>query len=148
MFSLDDLDVTKACEKGYEFEVSDDATGKGVGIFLTVLGAHADRITEYTKKSLNERRLEEAMAQKRDPRGKRPNVVPIEEDIEFSTELVALRVIGWRGIKEPYSHANAVRLCKSNPAIKEQILKESDNLANFPTTFSTPSDSTSGTQPG
>lgn len=148
MYSLKDLDVTKACEQQYEFEVTDDATGKGVGIFLSIIGGHAERITEFTKRSLNDRRLAEAMHTKTDPRNKRPVVIPIEDDIEFSTELVALRIVGWRGIQEPYSHENAVTLCRTNPTIKEQILKESENLENFTRTFSGSSRSTSDTQPG
>jgi len=131
MISLNDLDVTRACDTPHEFEVVDDSTGKGLGVYLSVLGAHAQVIADYTVKSLNERRLATALAEKRDPRGKNPVVVPVEDDIEFSTELVALRVVGWRGISEPYSHENAIRLCTKNPSIKEQILAHSEKMANF-----------------
>lgn len=148
MYSLDDLDVTKACEQQYEFEVRDESTGKGIGLFLTVIGGHAERITEFTKKSLNDRRMAEAMAAKRDPRGKEVRIVPIEEDLQFSTELVAMRIVGWRGIKEPYTPEGAVKLCTINPLIKEQVLAASDNLKNFPMTFSASSPSTSASQPG
>jgi len=146
MLSLNDLDVTKACEVQFEFEVKDE-DGKGTGIFLTVIGGHAQAISDFTKKRLNEYRVAEAMAEKRDPRGKTPRVVSIEDDMEFSTELVAMRVTGWRGISEPYSHENAVKLCTINPPIKEQILAVSDDLKNFPTPFSTNAVSTSGTAP-
>lgn len=134
-FSLDDLDQARVCDTPFEFEVTDDATGKGIGIFLSVIGGQAKRITDLTTKTLNERRIAEAMAQKTDPRNKRPHehVVPIEDDLEFTTELVAIRVVGWRGrIKEPYSHANAVKLCKTNQPIRDQILEKSENLKNFP----------------
>lgn len=148
MYSINDLDVTKSCETGYEFEVTDDVTGKGTGLFLTVIGGHAQRIADFTKKSLNERRLADAMAEKRDPRGKNPKVHLVEEDIEFSTELVAMRIIGWRGISDPYSHENAVKLCTVNPPIKEQVLARSEDLKNFPSPFSTASSSTSDSPPG
>lgn len=150
MLSLDDLDVSKACEVAYEFEVKNEITGKGTGVFLTVIGGHAQKILDYSKKEMNARRVAEAMADKRDPRGKNPEakVIPIEQDIEFSTELVAMRIVGWRGISDPYTHENAVRLCKINPPIKEQILAVSEDLKNFPTPFSKSPASTSGTQPG
>ncbi len=148
MLSLNDLDVSKACEVAHEFEVKDEVTGKGTGLFLTVIGGHAQAIQDFSKKELNARRLAEALAAKRDPRGKNPKVVSIEEDIEFSTELVAMRIVGWRGIVEPYSHENAVRLCTINPPIKEQVLAVSEDLKNFPTPFSTSSTSTPGTQHG
>jgi hypothetical protein len=147
MLSLNDLDVTKACDVEHEFEVVDDNTGKGTGFFITVIGGHAQRVLDYTKKALNERRVAEVMAQKRDPRGKNPKPIPVEEDIEFSTELVALRITNWRGISDQFSHENAVKLCTINPPIKEQILAVSEDLKNFPTPFSKSSDSTSGTAP-
>ena len=147
MYSIDDLDVKKSCEIEHEFEVK-SAAGKGTGLFLSVIGDHAQRIEDFTKQQLNARRVADANHEKRDPRGKTPNVHLVEEDIEFSTELVALRVVGWRGLKEPYSHAAAVKLCTINPEIKEQILAASSDMKNFPTPFSTNSASTSDTTPG
>ena len=41
MFKLDQLDQAKACEIPYEFELIDDATNEGIGIFLSVIGGHA-----------------------------------------------------------------------------------------------------------
>ena len=148
MYSLDDLDVTKRCEIPFEFEYIDEATGKGTGIFFTIIGSHAQVIADYTAKELNARRVAEKMAEKRDPRGKNPVVVKIEEDIGFSTELIALRIVGWRGIEEPFSRENAVRLCAKNQPIREQILQKSDDLKNFPMPFTTHSASTSDTPPG
>ena len=148
MFSINDLDVAKSCETPFEFEVKDEETGKGTGIFLSVIGSHAQAITDFTTQWANERRVADAMAEKRDPRGKKPNVHKVEDDIEFSTELIAMRVVAWRGIKEPYSHEGAVKLCKINPPIKEQILGVSDNLKNYPIAFSKDSASTSDKAPG
>lgn len=150
MLSLNDLDVSKACEVAHEFEVKDEVTGRGTGIFLSVIGGHAQRILDFSKEEVNARRVAEAMAEKRDPRGKNPQakVIPIENDIKFSTELVAMRIVGWRGISEPYTHENAVRLCTINPPIKEQILAVSEDLKNFPTPFTASSASTSATSPG
>ena len=148
MLSLNDLDVSKACETAFEFEVKDEVTGKGTGLFLSVIGGHSQRILDYSKKELNARRLAEAMQERRDPRGKNPKVVSVEDDIEFSTALVAMRVVGWRGIEEPYSPENALRLCTINPPIKEQILAMSEDLRNFPLTAPTSSSSTSASQRG
>jgi hypothetical protein len=127
-FSLNDLDVTKNCEAGFEFEVTDDATGKGVGIHLTVIGAHAPAVLDFTRKSLNARRVFDEMNEKR---GKKSQSRSIEDDIEFSTNLVAIRVIGWRGITDEFTPEGAIKLCTINPPIREQILKASEDLANF-----------------
>jgi hypothetical protein len=147
MYSLDDLDQGKACEKPYEFEVTNEIDGKGTGLFLSVVGAHAQRVLNLIQKTVDERRVAEAMAEKRDPRGKQVHVRPIKEDIDYSTELVAVRVVGWRGIKEEYSPERAIKLCTINPGIKEQILAASEELRNFPTVAPMPLDSTSGTAP-
>lgn len=144
MYSIDDLDETKSCEIAYEFEVK-NAAGKGTGLFLTIIGDHAQRITDFQAQGLNERRVAEAMHAKRDPRGKNPLVHKVEEDVEFSTELIALRIVGWRGIKDDYSHEAAVRLCTVNSEIKEQILEKSGDMKNFPTPFSTSTPATSDT---
>lgn len=148
MYSLEDLDQSKACEVPYRFEVTDEATGKGTGIFLSVIGGQAQKIQDYAMKVANERRVEEAMAAKRDPRGKKPQIVKAEADVEVSTELVALRIVGWEGIKEPYSHDLAVKLCSSNLQIKQQAYEASEDLKNFRTPFTKNSASTSAIQPG
>lgn len=128
MFSLNDLDITKQCEGGFEFEVTDDNTGKGTGVYLTVVGAHAESVQKFTSKKLNERRIFDDMNERR---GKKAQVRRIEDDVEFGIELAAIRIIGWRGISDEFSPENAIKLCTVNPTIREQILKASEDLANF-----------------
>lgn len=127
-FSLDQLDLAKQCEESYEFEVIDDASGKGTGIYLSVLGAHAATVQNFIKKELNARRRFEDMQEKR---GKKAAARTVEEDFAFGTELAAIRVTGWRGISEPFTPEGAIKLCTINPPIKEQILKASEDIANF-----------------
>lgn len=136
-YSLDDLDLSKSMDKGFEFEVVDDVSGKGRGIFLTVVGGHSTRVQDFLTKSLNERRTAEAMADKRDPRGKQVRIVPIEQDIAFADEYAAIRITGWRGIKQAYTHDGAIRLCKGNALIKDQVLTQSEKLENFTETAPT-----------
>jgi hypothetical protein len=128
MFSLSDLDVTKQSEAGFEFEVLDDSTGKGVGVHLTVIGAHAPAVQKFTSKKLNERRVFDEMNERR---GKKAQIRKIEDDVEFGIELAAIRIVGWRGISDEFTPANAIQLCTVNPTIREQILKASEDLANF-----------------
>lgn len=127
-FSLDQLDLTKQCETSFEFEVTDESTGKGTGVYLSVIGAHAPAVQNFTKQALNERRRFEQMQQNR---GKKSTFRPIEEDIEFGTELAAIRIVGWRGISNAFTPEGAIKLCTTNPPIKEQVLKASEDLANF-----------------
>jgi hypothetical protein len=132
MYSLDDLNVSKSCETAFEFEVINSQTGKGVGVFISVLGAHCERLAALVKSTMNERRTADAMAAKRDPRNMQVHVQPVETDLSDFIEQVAIRVVGWRGISEPYSPEAAIKLCTINPTIKDQILAKSEDLANFP----------------
>jgi hypothetical protein len=42
-----------------------------------------------------------------------------------------VRVVGWRGLNDPFNEENARRLLTKNAAIRKQVLEESGNLANF-----------------
>jgi hypothetical protein len=125
--SIEALNVVKQCEDGYEFEYV-DAQGKETGIFLTVLGAHAEKVQKWAFKQLNIQRTQSAVLAKR---GKPEAVRVVEDDVEFAHELMAIRIIGWRGITQPYSPELALTLCANNPLIVEQVREASENLANF-----------------
>lgn len=125
--SIDDLNIVKRCEDGYEFEYL-DAQGKDTGIFFTVLGAHAEKVQKWAFKQLNNQRTQAAVQAKR---GKAEVVRIVEDDVEFAHELMAIRIIGWRGITQPYSPELALTLCEKNPLIVEQVREASENLANF-----------------
>lgn len=148
MRSLKDLDVTKLADVPFEFEVTDELTGNGIGLFLSIIGDHSQEILDVIKAHENAARTAEAMAAKSDPRGKQLRVVKFEDDVEYSNELVAIRVKGWRGIVEPFTPAGAIELCRINPPIKEQILAKSKDLKNFMTPFSAKPAATSATAPG
>ena len=148
MLSLKDLDVTQLADVPFEFEVTDELTGKGIGVFLSIIGDHSQEILDVIKAHENAARTAEAMAAKSDPRGKQLRVVKFEDDVEYSNELVAIRVKEWRGLEDKFTRAAAIELCRINPPIKEQILAKSKDLKNFMTPFSAKPASPSGTPPG
>lgn len=124
--SLSDLNLKTKCADGYTFDFLDES-GNETGVKLTVLGAHAPSVQAWVNKQLNARRKQEAMQAKR---GK-DDVRSIEDDIEFGVEFMAIRIIGWEGITEPWSPENARLLCETNPAVVEQVKEASEKLANF-----------------
>lgn len=133
-FSLSDLDATKASEGAFEFEyILPD--GEGSGVFLSVVGGQSETVQRESAKMINERRRQKAaIAAQNSMRGPRKGQVefdPIESDIEFGQRLAACRLVGWRGITDPFTPENALRLCKTNSDIAAQIIQQSDNLANF-----------------
>ena len=125
--SLADLNIKTKCADGFTFPFLDDE-GKNTGVEFTVLGAHAPSVQKWVNAELNARRKQDAMQAKR---GKDVDVRDIEDDIEFGVEYMAIRIIGWSGITEPYSPENALRLCETNPLVVEQVKIASETLANF-----------------
>jgi hypothetical protein len=92
-----------------------------------VIGSQAPKVQEFVRKFFNHRRTAEAIAQKR---GKELHRT-IEDDEDFGIDYAAIRIVGWKGISEPFSEENAQILCRNNKEIREQVIEHSDNLANF-----------------
>jgi hypothetical protein len=125
--SLNDLNIAKKCEGTYEFEYVKPSTGKGTGVFITVIGSQAPKVQNWIRKTLNDRRSREAMLVKRGKEITRT----VEDDEEFSNEAAAIRVVGWRGITEEYDHDLAVQLVSTNPEIRDQVFEASNDLSHF-----------------
>ena len=118
MFSIDDLNAVKACEVPHEFEVK--LGGEPSGVFLQVLGDESETVATETAALI---------AAARARANTNPNYV--SDNTKLGKQLAALRVVGWRGIKEEYSRENAAKLCMSNMAIADQVIQTSKNLGNF-----------------
>jgi hypothetical protein len=125
--SLLDLDLQKPCDIPFEFEYIPESTGRPSGVFISVLGGHSEKVKAWTRKSLNLLRQREAILTKK---GKdEPRLV--EDDEQFSIDMAAIRITAWRGITEDCTPENATKLCTVNPDIRAQVIKQSDELANF-----------------
>ena len=127
MKSLADLNTNKKSADGFEFEYL-DGDGKETGIFVTVMGEKAPPVRAWLAKKLNNRRIHEENLKRR---GKQAEVQTVEDDMAFGVEYMAIRVIGWRGIKEPCTPENVITWLTQDDLIVEQIKRESENVANF-----------------
>jgi hypothetical protein len=125
--SLESLDICKPCEQGFEFEYISEADSKPSGIFITILGSHAEKVKTWVRRELNRMRQREALMIKK---GK-DEIRQIEDDEQFAIESAAIRIIGWRGITQDYTPQLAITLCDINPEIRKQVIEKSDELANF-----------------
>lgn len=133
-YSLDQLDATSASKKAFEFEYRDPTTGDGSGLFFSVLGSESEVVTAEVARLINDRRRKEAAREINRKIGvgaKSAEFETLESDVEFGQRLAAVRLVGWRGITEEWSAANALRLCKSNRDIAKQITDQSDAVGNF-----------------
>lgn len=132
-FSLDDLDATRASSEAFEFEYVNPA-GDTTGIKFKVLGSQSETVTDVVNKLVNDRRRKEAAREIKRKVGVGAKAVefePLENDIEFGQRLAAVRLVGWTGIKEPFTPEGALKLCQTNRHIAAQITEQSDEMANF-----------------
>lgn len=129
--SLSDLDARSASDAAVEFEYI-LPSGEPSGVFLSVLGAQSDKVTSEVNRLVNDRRKKEAAAASTRMGGRDQAVfTPIEDDIAFGQRLSAIRLTGWRGIKEDFSAENALKLCQSNADIADQVMRTSNDSARF-----------------
>ncbi|MDP3855337.1 hypothetical protein [Phenylobacterium sp.] len=129
--SLADLDARKASEGAFEFEYL-QPDGETSGVFFSVLGGQSKIVQDEANRLINERRRKEAVqaAQAKTSRNTE-TYTSVENDVEFGQRLAAVRVVGWRGIKETFSPELALALCRSNQDIASQVLERSNDMANF-----------------
>lgn len=125
--SLQSLDVTAQCDQPHEFEYIDPA-GNKTGVFLSVLGAHSQKVQQHGIREINRIRRQAALDRKR---GKGADFNDFEEDLDSAINDAAIRIVSWRGIDDPCTFENAVQLCRVNPVIRQQVIDASSELANF-----------------
>jgi hypothetical protein len=124
-----DLDTCAQCDTPFEFEYQ-RPDGSGSGVFLSVLGSQSAKVTSEINRLINARR-EKSANRAVGGRHKTAEFDPIEDDIAFGQRLSAVRLVGWRGIKQAYSPELALKLCQSNSLLSGQVLEASNDLGNF-----------------
>lgn len=122
------FDAVSESEEGYEFELKAKDEITGTGVFLTIVGKHADVVTKWVSKLVNTSLREQNMAQRK---GKQVEAKSLEELREQNLEGAVLRVTGWRNVSQPFSKELLTTVLKRNPHFIDQIIAESDNLGNF-----------------
>lgn len=149
-FSLDDLDAAQKSSEAFEFEYQ-NANGEPSGVFLSVVGSQAEKVTLAVAKLVNERRRKDAareVQRRLQPNSKAIQFETMESDVEFGQRLAAVRLVGWRGpgqvdglsedqrsrfhgITDPWTEDNALRLCRTNRDVAAQVTLQSDAMGNF-----------------
>ena len=132
LLDITDLDAVAAGDTPFEVEYI-RADGSGSGVFLLVLGGQSEKVQGEVNRLVNDRRKKQAVAAAMTGRSnpEKADFTPIEDDIAFGHRLTAIRLVGWRGIKQEWSAENAFRLISRNSEIAEQVTMASNNLANF-----------------
>jgi len=122
------FDAVKACENGFEFQLIGEDGETKTGVFLTVLGKHADPVNKWINKTINDTTKAQIMAMR-----KQKNVDPKSlDDIKAQNiEAALVRVVGWRNVKQEFTKDLMRQVLQRNPHFVDQIIDTSDDLANF-----------------
>lgn len=131
MLSLADLDARAASATSFDFEYV-TPSGAQTGVILSILGGQSKVVQDEANKAINERRRVEAIqaAQAKTSRDT-DNYVTVETDVAFGQRLAAIRLVGWKGIKEPFTPELGLALCQNNNDVAAMILAKSNDMANF-----------------
>ena len=131
LLSLDDLDAVTAGDEAFEFPYI-LPNGSDTGITFKVLGAQSEKVTAEVNRLVNERRRKEASAEAQSRTARSEAVfTPVEDDVAFGQRLAAVRLVGWTGLKDEWSPANALRLCQRNADVSNQVTAKSNEVGNF-----------------
>lgn len=122
------FDAVTESESGFEFELAETDGITGTGVFVTVQGKHADEVTKWTNGIVTKMQREHQLAARK---GKVVEPKSLEEMRDQNVEGAALRVTGWRNVKQPFSRDLLKVALKRNPHWIEQIIEKSDDLGNF-----------------
>ncbi len=124
--SLSALSLTAASETPFEVEYI-TPEGVGSGVFLQVLGSNSAKVSQAINGLMNAARKRDANLHALTGQ----DFTPIEADIEFGHQATAVKLVGWRGIEEPWSEANALALVKSNSHLAKQVNDAANGVGNF-----------------
>lgn len=124
MIDLNDLDLSAAAERGYEFELRHPGTQAPLGMFVTVQGEDSDTY-QAELRAMQQRRLTGRQA----PR-------TVEQIDEQALDLLVLATIGWRGIQRdgselPCTPENVRAVYRKFRWVREQVDAAVGDRANF-----------------
>lgn len=128
--SITNLNARAAAARGHEFELEYPA-GKGLGVFLNILGEQAQVVEDF-EVELADRRAEQSL-QDAQRAAKDEKIVPrsAKAQLKDNLERALVRVTGWRGLQEDFSPEMARELLTNNPDFIDQVLTESRTRGNF-----------------
>ena len=125
--------LSEKAETGYEFEVK-LPDGISTDFFITVRGDLSPVVNKYTKQLATKQMMKEIQDKRRN-KGEQP--LDFDELETQLTEAASIRAITWRGLEEGEGNVteptpeNVKRILTQHTWIREQILEEGGNKANF-----------------
>jgi hypothetical protein len=125
-------DPAALAETGYTFTLC-LPDGSETDAKLTVRGVNSPAVKNYSRKVYQEFKTREQAAKRR---GRDPEELSLEDAEELAVNSAAVRLIGWEGIEEngkpvKFEKEEVKRILTQYPFIRENVMKESDEILNF-----------------
>lgn len=130
LVDITEFDVVGACERGHEFELR-NPDGSSTGIKLFVLGSFAPEVVAHSARVAEQFINEQRLAQRK---GKMAKSKTMEELKAQNIEGAVVRVVGWSGVRQPYTPELLRAALGRNPHWIPQVVEAADDLGNFGTT--------------
>lgn len=131
MLSLNDLDAKTKSETPVEIEYV-TLDGKETGVFLQIIGEESAPVRAVVSAEVEKRQQQLAAVEALSTgiRGSTPTR-SLEADLAMGNRMTACRLVGWKGIKEEWSPANALKLVSNNADIAAFVLDVSKGTSRF-----------------
>jgi hypothetical protein len=132
-FDLKKNNPAVLAEAGHTFKIT-TPDGEIQEATMTVRGAHSQKVRDFQRTVQNQWQMRDKAAKNR---GKtQADELSPEEYEDLGIRSACARLIGWSGFTEDkkeivYSEAEAIRLMKEYPFLREQVVKESEDTTNF-----------------
>ena len=121
-------DAVKACEQTFPLSLLDIDNKTETGIIMLILGRHADPVKKWINETVSDNpRAQIAAARK----NKAIEPKSMDEIDAQNIEAAVIRVSGWQNVTQEFSKDLLRTVLQRNPHFVDQIIEESDNMANF-----------------
>ena len=127
LIDITNFDSVKDSEAGYDLELKQSDGVTGTGVVVVVIGKHSDAVMASTQKRLNKMLRDEQMARRKN----KPVDMDAEKLREDAREDAAVRVIGWKNVKQEFTKEMLKAALVRNPHWIDQIIEASEDLGNF-----------------
>lgn len=122
------FDAVALSDKGVEIELLAADGVNGTGVFVTVLGRNADAVRKHINAVIDKQTREAQYAARR---GKQVEPKSMDEINAQNIESAAVRVTGWRNVRQAFDREILRNALRRNPHWVDQIIEASADLGNF-----------------
>lgn len=122
------FDAVALSDRGVEIELLAADGVSGTGVFVTVLGRNADAVRKHINAVIDKQTREAQYAARR---GKQVEPKSMDEINAQNIESAAVRVTGWRNVRQSFDREILRNALRRNPHWVDQIIEASADLGNF-----------------